>query len=66
MHEVCVVRPGDDDERLDDQAVADATLIESAPELLFQLTAAANYIDQLGGFSKRYRTAIAKATRSAA
>lgn len=29
-------------------------------ELLFQLTAAANYIDRLGGDSKRYRIAIAK------
>lgn len=31
-----------------------------AHELLFQLTAAANYIDRLGGDSKRYRIAIAK------
>lgn len=34
----------------------------AAPDLLFQLQAAANYIDALGGDSKSYRAAIAKAT----
>lgn len=41
---------------------ADARLIAAAPELLFQLLAASNYIDTLGGNSKSYRAAIAKAT----
>lgn len=40
----------------------DARLIAAAPDLVFQLLAAANYIDALGGDSKTYRTAIAKAT----
>ena len=40
---------------------ADARLIAAAPDLLFQLLAAANYIDALGGDSKSYRAAIAKA-----
>lgn len=38
--------------------MADARLIASAPGLLFQLLAAANYIDALGGDSKSYRAAI--------
>lgn len=41
---------------------SDARLIASAPDLVFQLLAAANYIDALGGDSKTYRAAIAKAT----
>jgi hypothetical protein len=41
---------------------ADARLIAAAPDLLFQLLAAANYIDALGGDSKSYRAAIARAT----
>lgn len=40
----------------------DARLIAAAPDLVFQLLAAANYIDALGGDSKTYRAAIAKAT----
>lgn len=38
-----------------------ARLIAAAPELLSNLLAAANYIDTLGGDSKSYRAAIAKA-----
>ena len=45
-----------------DGALANAHLIAAAPDLLFQLLAAANYIDALGGDSKSYRAAIAKAT----
>jgi hypothetical protein len=45
---------------------ADARLIAAAPDLLFQLLAASNYIDALGGDSKSYRAAIAKATGDAA
>jgi hypothetical protein len=41
--------------------LANARLIAEAPNLLFQLLAAANYIDALGGDSKSYRGAIAKA-----
>jgi hypothetical protein len=41
---------------------ANARLIAAAPDLVFQLQAAANYIDALGGDSKVYRAAIAKAT----
>ena len=37
---------------------ADARLIAAAPDLLFQLRAAANYIDALGGDSRNYRAAI--------
>lgn len=40
----------------------DARLIAAAPDLLFQLLAASNYIDALGGDSKSYRQHIAKAT----
>jgi len=40
---------------------ANARLIAAAPDLLFQLQAAANYIDTLGGVSTSYRAAIAKA-----
>ena len=45
------------------QREADKLLIAEAPNLLFQLLAAANYIDTLGGDSKSYRAAIAKATQ---
>jgi hypothetical protein len=41
---------------------ANARLIAAAPDLLFQLLSASNYIDALGGDSKGYRAAIAKAT----
>ena len=37
---------------------ANARLIATAPDLLFQLRAAANYIDALGGDSRSYRAAI--------
>lgn len=37
-------------------------LRDAAPELVFQLLSAANYIDALGGNSKSYRAAIKKAT----
>ncbi len=40
---------------------ANARLIAAAPDLLFQLLAASNYIDALGGDSKSHRAAIAKA-----
>jgi hypothetical protein len=46
----------------DEEAEANARLIAAAPDLLFQLLAASNYIDALGGDSKSYRAAIAKAT----
>ena len=39
-----------------------ARLIAAAPDLVFQLLSAANYIDALGGDSKSYRAAIARAT----
>lgn len=42
--------------------MADARLIAAAPNLAFQLLAAANYIDALGGDSKSYRAALAEAT----
>lgn len=38
-----------------------ARLIAAAPDLLSNLIGAANYIDKLGGDSKSYRAAIAKA-----
>ena len=41
---------------------ANARLIAAAPDLLFQLLAASNYIDALGGDGNSYRAAIAKAT----
>lgn len=41
---------------------ANARLIAAAPDLVFQLLSAANYIDALGGDSKSYRAAIARAT----
>lgn len=41
---------------------ANARLIAAAPDLLFHLFAAANYVDVLGGDSKAYRVAINKAT----
>ena len=41
---------------------ANARLIAGAPDLVFQLLSAANYIDALGGDSKSYRAAIARAT----
>lgn len=40
---------------------ANARLIAAAPDLVIQLLSAANYIDALGGDSKSYRAAIAKA-----
>ena len=40
---------------------ANARLIAAAPDLVFQLLSAANYIDALGGDSKSHRAAIAKA-----
>ena len=40
---------------------ANARLIAEAPNLKFQLLAAANYIEALGGDSSSYRAAIAKA-----
>lgn len=43
---------------------ANARLIAAAPELVFHLLAAANYIDALGGDSKSYRIVIAKALGS--
>ncbi len=48
-----------------DYTEPDMRLIAAAPELLFQLLAAANYIDALGGESKSYRAAIAKANGEA-
>lgn len=39
-------------------AEENARLCAAAPDLLFQLLAAANYIDALGGDSKSYRAAI--------
>lgn len=41
---------------------ANVRLIAAAPDLVFQLLAAANYIDALGGDSTSYRAAIARAT----
>ena len=41
---------------------ANARLIAASPDLVFQLLSAANYIDALGGDSKSYRAAIARAT----
>lgn len=38
------------------------TLYDAAPDLVSQLLSAANYIDALGGDSKSYRAAIARAT----
>ncbi len=46
-------------------AVANAQLIAAAPDLFFQLLAAANYIDALGGNSDSYRAALSKATGEA-
>ena len=43
-------------------ADANARLIAESPNLVFQLLSAANYIDALGGDSKSYRAAIARAT----
>lgn len=40
---------------------ADLHLIAAAPDLLEAMKAASNYIDALGGDSKGYRQAIAKA-----
>ena len=48
-------------ERDDAESMANARLIAAAPDLVFQLLSAANYIDALGGDSKSYRAAIAKA-----
>ena len=43
-------------------ADANARLIAESPDLVFQLLSAANYIDALGGDSKSYRAAIARAS----
>ena len=43
-------------------ADVNARLIAESPNLVFQLLSAANYIDALGGDSKSYRAAIARAT----
>ena len=48
--------------RGDRNADVNARLIAESPNLVFQLLSAANYIDALGGDSKSYRAAIAKAT----
>ena len=48
--------------RGDRNADANARLIAESPDLVFQLLSAANYIDALGGDSKSYRAAIARAT----
>jgi len=45
-----------------EQVEANARLIAAAPKMLTKLIEAANYIDTLGGDSKQYRAAIAKAT----
>lgn len=47
---------------IDETARANARLIAAAPDLLFQLLGASNYIDAIGGDSKSYRAAVAKAT----
>lgn len=52
-------------ELLDGRAIANARLIAAAPDLVFQLLSAANYIDALGGNSKNYRAAIEQATGDA-
>lgn len=44
------------------KAKRENALRDAAPDLVFQLLSAANYIDALGGDSKSYRSAIAKAT----
>ena len=49
----------------DEELAANARLIAAAPDLLFHLLAASNYIDALGGDSKSYRSEIAKATGAA-
>ena len=43
------------------EGAANARLMATAPNLKFQLLAAANYIDCLGGDSRSYRQAIAEA-----
>ena len=48
--------------RGDRNAGVNARLIAESPNLVFQLLSAANYIDALGGDSKSYRAAIARAT----
>lgn len=48
-----------------EEGFANARLIAAAPDLVFQLLAAANYIDALGGDSKSYRAAIAAAAGGA-
>lgn len=57
-----VVRMDDEDED-SGWLLANARLIAAAPDLLFHLIAASNYIDALGGVSQSYRIAIAKATQ---
>lgn len=44
------------------KAKRENALYDEAPDLVFQLLSAANYIDALGGDSKSYRAAIARAT----
>lgn len=61
MGSICTIDHGAEDEPLE-IAKANARLIAATPDLAFQLLAAANYIDTLGGDSKSYRIAIAKAT----
>ena len=60
--DICSVNPCDFGQisygRNYDEMRANARLIAAAPDHLFQLLAAANYIDALGGDSKSYRAAI--------
>ena len=44
------------------KAKRENALYDAAPDLVFQLLSAANYIDAIGGDSKSYRAAIARAT----
>ena len=44
------------------KAKRENALYDEAHDLVFQLLSAANYIDALGGDSKSYRAAIARAT----
>ena len=53
---------GDDWKTEHAERKANARLIAESPDLVFQLLSAANYIDALGGDSKSYRAAIARAT----
>lgn len=51
---------------LEGEPLDDLRLIAAAPNLAFQLLAAANYIDALGGNSRSYRQAYADATGESA